>query len=76
LRTLSGMSEPGENANADRVRRWFGLLISVAIGLLLLSIYSPGQSRWMTAFHVVGAILIWVLGIYDFRRHQTAKRNG
>jgi hypothetical protein len=70
------MNKPASTARPDRLRRWLGLGIGIALSLLLLSIYSPGQSRWLSALLVTGAVIVLSLGIYEFVRRNTPKSNG
>jgi hypothetical protein len=61
------MNQPSKRSS-DWVRRWFGLLLGIGLCVLLLSIYSPGQSLWFSALFVTGAIVVLVFGIQEFVR--------
>jgi hypothetical protein len=70
------MSESFPSIRRDWIRRWLGLVIGVALCLLLLSIYSPGQSRWFSILQIAGAVVILGLGIYEFFRRETPRTKG
>jgi len=61
---------------ADWMRRWVGLVLGIVLCLLLLSIYSPGQARWIGVLQVVGAVIILGLGIYEFVRREAPRSKG
>jgi hypothetical protein len=70
------MSESLPSAGTGWARRIFGLIIGIGLCLLLLSIYSPGQSRWFSVLQIAGAVVILGLGIYEFVRRETPKSKG
>jgi hypothetical protein len=70
------MNDPVTNKRVDWSRRWFGLILCIASCLLLLSIYSPGQSRWFSVLQIAGEVVILGLGIYEFVRRETPKSKG
>jgi protein-S-isoprenylcysteine O-methyltransferase Ste14 len=74
--TVIQMPAPLPTNRTDRMRRWMGLILGVLLCVLLLSIYSPGQSRWIGILQVVAAAVILGLGIYEFVRHEAPKSKG
>jgi hypothetical protein len=70
------MSQPVSDKRVDWMRRWFGLLSGIALCLLLLSTYSPEDSRGRWAFRLILAAVILALGIYEFVRPKTQKPGG
>jgi hypothetical protein len=56
-------------------RRWFGLLLGIALCLLMFSIWTEGQPRWKSGLHVFLGLICLGFGIYEFVRSDAKDKN-
>lgn len=67
------MSQTTPGKKANKQRRWLGLAFGIIMFTLLISIWSPGESRWISGPRLVLAFGILALGIYEFVRNKKSK---
>ena len=67
------MSQTTPLKKPDTQRRWLGLIFGITLFGLLISIWSPGEPRWISVPRLILACGMLALGIYEFVRHKKPK---